>query len=138
MNVKKPLYSQIQEYIVQQIESGLWPPNYQIPPEREIADQFHVSRITAKNAMLGLVNEGYLYRHRGKGTFVATRNPAISASEMKAAPASPLLPAKKMIGFIMPWMESQYSSLLISGVEAELTRLSYHFLFKRKIGRAHV
>ncbi|MDF2671052.1 MAG: GntR family transcriptional regulator [Paenibacillus sp.] len=131
MNSSKPLYSQIQDYIVQQIENGYWPENHQIPPEREIADQFRVSRITAKNAMLGLVNEGVLYRHRGKGTFVAARNPDIQIREATAPYVTALQPRKKIIGFIMPWMEFHYSSLLISGVEAALGQLSYHFLFKR-------
>lgn len=131
MNDKQPLYVQIQEYVVKQIESGVWPPHHQIPTEREIAEQFQVSRITAKNAMLGLVNDGYLYRHRGKGTFVAERNQAPKPDvSTTAAPDSPKQ-SKRLIGFIMPWMESYYSSLLISGVESMLTELSYHFVFKR-------
>ncbi|MFB9276243.1 GntR family transcriptional regulator [Cohnella cellulosilytica] len=131
MNAKKPLYSQIQDYIIAQIERGLWPPHYQIPPEREIADQFQVSRITAKHAMLGLVNDGYLYRHRGKGTFVTDRNQSASLADTHQPPRLPLQQSARMIGFIMPWMESHYSSMLISGVESALTELSYHFVFKR-------
>lgn len=130
MNANKPLYSQIQEYIVKQIERGHWPEHHQIPPERELAEQFHVSRITVKNAMLGLVNEGVLYRHRGKGTFVAATGQNKSSKE-ESAPLFTAQPGKKMIGFIMPWMEFQYSSLLISGVEHALSQLSYHVLFKR-------
>ncbi|MCP3775773.1 GntR family transcriptional regulator [Paenibacillus sp. MZ04-78.2] len=135
MNTKIPLYSQIQDYILQQIEKGHWPAHHQIPPEREIAEQFQVSRITAKNAMMGLVNDGFLYRHRGKGTFVAARNHNKQAKETTAPLFTAMQPSKKMIGFIMPWMEFQYSSLLISGVEAALSQLSYHLLFKRIKGR---
>jgi len=131
MNAKKPLYSQIQDYIIAQIEKGLWPSHFQIPPEREIADQFQVSRITAKHAMLGLVNDGYLYRHRGKGTFVADRARSSGPAETPLPLHVPAQQKSKMIGFIMPWMESHYSSQLISGVESALTQLSYHFLFKR-------
>jgi DNA-binding LacI/PurR family transcriptional regulator len=115
-----------------QIDKGAWPAHYQIPPEREIADQFQVSRITAKHAMLGLVNDGYLYRHRGKGTFVTDRNDHSPQQETVTPIFAPKpQPNKKLIGFIMPWMESYYSSLLISGVEAALTQLSYHFVYKR-------
>lgn len=135
MSAKKPLYSQIQDYILQQIEKGNWPAHHQIPPEREMAEQFHVSRITAKNAMLGLVNDGYLYRHRGKGTFVAARNHGGHETETTASPFTVMKPSNKIIGFIMPWMEFHYSSLLISGVEAALSQLSYHLLFKRIQGR---
>ncbi|MFD0716016.1 GntR family transcriptional regulator [Paenibacillus sp. GCM10027626] len=138
MSAEKPLYSQIQDYIVQQIENGHWAPHQQIPPEREIATQFQVSRITAKNAMTGLVNSGYLYRHRGKGTFVAARDNGQPAPQLTAAASTSPLPVqqtKRMIGFILPWMEFNYSSHLISGIEAALTRLSYHFIFKRIANR---
>ena len=137
MNAKKPLYSQIQDYVIAQIEKGQWPPHYQIPPEREIAEQFQVSRITAKHAMLGLVNEGFLYRHRGKGTFVSDRSSSSAPAEQQQLQPAPLLArqSKRMIGFIMPWMESHYSSMLISGVESALSQLSYHFVFKRIANR---
>jgi len=131
MSPKKPLYSQIQDYVISRIENGLWPTHFQIPPEREIADQFQVSRITAKHAMLGLVNDGYLYRHRGKGTFVAARDRSPGSAATSLPAHAPIRQKAKMIGFIMPWMESHYSSELISGVESALTQLSYHFLFKR-------
>lgn len=131
MNTKKPLYSQIQDYVIAQIEKGQWPPHYQIPPEREIAEQFQVSRITAKHAMLGLVNDGFLYRHRGKGTFVSDRSPSSTPTEPQRTAPLLVQQNKRMIGFIMPWMESHYSSLLISGVESALSQLSYHFVFKR-------
>lgn len=144
MNTKKPLYSQIQDYIAQRIDDGIWPTNYQLPPEREIAEQFGVSRITAKNALLGLVNKGYLYRHRGKGTFVATREPAAAAYSHSSATRSMIgeepLPyrtgQRKLIGFILPWMEFNYCSQLISGMEAALSEQSYHLLFKRVSSRA--
>ncbi|XID91927.1 GntR family transcriptional regulator [Paenibacillaceae bacterium WGS1546] len=134
MDAKKPLYSQIQDYVIDRIEEGQWPPHYQIPPERELAGQFQVSRITAKHAMLKLVNEGWLYRHRGKGTFVADREreQAVRSSDTLASPdRAGNVSGRKIIGFIMPWMEAHYSSQLISGVEAALGQLDYHFLFKR-------
>ena len=83
----KPLYTKIREYILLQIHSGAWQEQTLIPSERELAEQFNVSRITAKSAVLGLVNEGYLYRHRGKGTFVGSR-PAQSAEVTASAESS--------------------------------------------------
>jgi GntR family transcriptional regulator of arabinose operon len=137
MNNKQPLYSQIQDYVIQQIEKGHWSDNYQIPPEREIAEQFHVSRITAKNAMVGLVNEGYLYRHRGKGTFVSPDSRKLTRNTNKATVTKEknLQEKKKIIGFILPWMEFQYSSLLTSGIESKLSQLSYNTVFKRIANR---
>ncbi len=42
-----------------------------IPPERQFVEVHGVSIGTVKKALLNLVNEGYLYRVQGKGTFVA-------------------------------------------------------------------
>ncbi|MCD9023070.1 GntR family transcriptional regulator [Cohnella silvisoli] len=125
---KIPLYNQIQKFILDQIQSGIWKPHDQLPPERMLADQFKVSRITAKNALVGLVAEGYLYRHRGRGTFVTDKKIALSP---QIAESPMLIQSAKKIGLIMPWMEFRYQSLLISGIEYELSRKGYHLIFKR-------
>jgi GntR family transcriptional regulator of arabinose operon len=128
MNRKIPLYNQIQKFILDQIQAGIWKPHDQLPPERILADQFKVSRITAKNAIVGLVAEGYLYRHRGKGTFVTDKKIALSS---KTTEHTVLIQSAPKIGMIMPWMEFRYQSLLISGIEYELSRRGYHLIFKR-------
>ncbi|MDF2922580.1 MAG: GntR family transcriptional regulator [Paenibacillaceae bacterium] len=124
MERKEPLYHQIQNYILEQIQSGVWQPNDQLPPERDLADQFKVSRITAKNAVLGLVGKGILYRHRGKGTFV-------SETGALQEELSPVITPHKTIGLLLPPMEFHYSSLLLTGVEETLGRNGHHLLFKR-------
>ena len=45
-------------------------PGDQIPTEKELADFYNVSTITARQAILNLVQEGLLRREQGKGTFV--------------------------------------------------------------------
>ena len=42
-----------------------------MPSEAELSARFSVSRGTAKQAIMELVNEGLLYRQQGKGTFVS-------------------------------------------------------------------
>lgn len=44
-----------------------------IPAERELAGQFNVSRMTLRQAIQELVDEGILERRVGSGTFVANR-----------------------------------------------------------------
>jgi len=48
-------------------------PDDALPPERDLAAEFGVSRITIRKAIEGLVNEGVLDTHHGSGTFVRTR-----------------------------------------------------------------
>ncbi|NPV70110.1 MAG: phosphonate metabolism transcriptional regulator PhnF [Firmicutes bacterium] len=66
-----PLYYQIKETIREAIAGGRFKPGDQLPPETDLTTQYGVSRMTVRQAVLELVNEGLLYRKRGKGTFVA-------------------------------------------------------------------
>lgn len=47
------------------------PPGTLLPPETELAEQFSVSRMTARHAFENLTREGLIDRRRGVGSFVA-------------------------------------------------------------------
>ncbi len=68
-----PLYQQLQRALRQAIESRQIGPDDALPSEREIADDLHVSRITVRKAIDGLVSEGLLVRRQGAGTYVCAR-----------------------------------------------------------------
>lgn len=68
-----PIYYQIQEHIKELIENGELKPGDALPAEREYAEKHKISRMTVRQAFTQLVNEGYLHRVQGKGTFVAKR-----------------------------------------------------------------
>ena len=68
----KPLYTQVSDYVMQKIESGQWPVGHMLPTEMELCAQFNISRPSVRTALLSLVNEGYLVRVKGRGTFVTT------------------------------------------------------------------
>jgi GntR family transcriptional regulator len=65
-----PIYHQLEEFIKSQIESGELQQDEAIPSERVYAEMFKISRMTIRQAMTNLVNDGYLYRQKGKGTYV--------------------------------------------------------------------
>lgn len=65
-----PKYVQIQNYILQKIESGEYAAGDKIPSETELARQFDVSRLTVNTAVKELANSGIVERVQGKGTFV--------------------------------------------------------------------
>lgn len=68
-----PLYYQLEAHIKDLIESGKLIPGDALPPEREYAEKYKISRMTVRQAFTHLVNDGFLYRLQGKGTFVAER-----------------------------------------------------------------
>jgi GntR family transcriptional regulator of arabinose operon len=68
----KPVHVQIRDVILDQIRSGVLRPGDRLPSEVEIADRFGVSRMTANKSILALVQDGWLVREKGRGTFVAS------------------------------------------------------------------
>lgn len=68
-----PVYIQIHNQIRHEIEQGKWPIGSRIPSERKLALDFHVSRMTLRQALQTLVDEGILERHVGAGTYVANQ-----------------------------------------------------------------
>lgn len=70
MSSRQPRYLQIKAYLMTRIRSGEFAPDHQIPPEEKLAQSFGVSRMTANKAIRDLVQEGYLVRQAGLGTFV--------------------------------------------------------------------
>ncbi len=66
----KPLYSIIYDHLRDEILRQHYAPGARLPTEVELAKDFGVSRITSKRAMEELERDGYIYRQRGRGSFV--------------------------------------------------------------------
>ncbi|MDC7288962.1 GntR family transcriptional regulator [Blautia schinkii] len=66
-----PLYFQLKELIMEEIKSGKYAVDSLIPTEKELSEQFDISRTTVRQAITELVQEGWLYRVKSKGTFIA-------------------------------------------------------------------
>ena len=69
-NSEIPIYLQLKSYIQDEIAKGNLNPGSRVASETEISEKFHISRITVRKAYGELVEEGYLVRKRGKGTFL--------------------------------------------------------------------
>ena len=66
-----PLYYQLKEIILSEITNGSLVPGDYLPTENELMARYQISRATVRQAMTELVNENYLSRQKGKGTFVS-------------------------------------------------------------------
>ncbi|WP_219838328.1 GntR family transcriptional regulator [Paenibacillus sp. R14(2021)] len=150
-----PLYMQIQDYFKERITTGQLKGNDKIPSEKELMEQFEVSRITVANALVRLAEEGWIYRIPGRGSFVkettgfAQRNkpdftPASAAEDHFQGRAMTLQPqndeaehstqlehaagriSRRMIGLIIPTLEDLFAVRLIAGVNEVLKEHGYH------------
>src|SRR5690625_2531519 len=70
-NKSTPLYEQLKDMIEHKINTNEYKPNEQIPSERELGEQYNVSRITVRQAIALAEKEGLVSRVQGVGTFVA-------------------------------------------------------------------
>lgn len=90
-----PMYEQVKEMLLEKIKSGEIPSGSKLPSERELSQQYNISRMTARSALTALVNEGWAFRQQGKGTFVA--NPKIERDLMKLMGFSQMLKEKGLV-----------------------------------------
>ncbi|AFQ45390.1 PLP-dependent aminotransferase family protein [Desulfosporosinus meridiei] len=79
---KQPLYLQIALLIADKIHKEILPAGTKLPPERELADLFSVSRTTAINAYRKLEQMGLVWTKVGSGTYVAQTLNVESSSEV--------------------------------------------------------
>ncbi len=77
-----PLYMQLVDTIRHDIESGKFKPSDRIPTEKELSEEYGVSRITVRNALDKLAEEKLLVRMRAKGTFVRSEKISRNVSGM--------------------------------------------------------
>ena len=65
-----PLYLQIENDIKEKISTGEYQAGQMLPSENKYCEMYQVSRVTVRNAITDLVDQGILIRRHGKGTFV--------------------------------------------------------------------
>jgi GntR family transcriptional repressor for pyruvate dehydrogenase complex len=64
------LYEQIVQQVEDSIHKGVLKPGDQLPPERELAQQFGVSRTAVREAVKALHEKGLVEAYPGRGTFI--------------------------------------------------------------------
>ncbi len=68
-----PLYCQLAEIIINEIESKGLKENDQLSTEKEYCEKYKLSRATVRQAINYLEKKGYVYKVQGSGTFVSAR-----------------------------------------------------------------
>ncbi len=80
MTRTRPLLSDVvRSELRRAVIEGEFPPGSKLPNEEQLRERFSVSRITLREAVRGLIEDGYVVRRQGSGTFV-TRGPTLRNS----------------------------------------------------------
>jgi GntR family transcriptional regulator len=66
-----PIYLQVAGVLRRNIETGKWRPGQNIQSLDRLAEEYGISRVTARQAITVLEEEGLIWRRQGKGTFVS-------------------------------------------------------------------
>ncbi|PUU87380.1 MAG: GntR family transcriptional regulator, partial [Halanaerobium sp.] len=81
-NSPLPLYYQLKESILNAVKNKEFEVGERLPSERELAEYHNISRMTVKKAVDILVDNGYLIRKQGSGTFVTDYQQSYSISPL--------------------------------------------------------
>lgn len=68
--VKRPIYQIIEQDLRLAILEGRLKQGDMIPSETELCNEYGVARMTVRQAINNLLIDGYIYKHKGRGTFV--------------------------------------------------------------------
>jgi GntR family transcriptional repressor for pyruvate dehydrogenase complex len=74
---KPPLSKEVEDKLREAINAGVYKPSDKLPAERELVDQFQVSRVTVRDALRNLRNLGLINVRRGvnAGAYVSEPSP---------------------------------------------------------------
>ena len=84
-----PLYFQLKTQLVELLKQGIFQAGDKLPTEAEFCELLDISRPTVRQAFSELINEGYITRHKAKGTFRKLKGTSFrswAASMRKCAP----------------------------------------------------
>lgn len=113
----EPKYIKIKKQLKQLILKGEYKVGSKIPSEAELKDKFNVSRHTIRQSISELVNDGYLKREQGSGTYVSNQY----QTETKEV-------SQKTIGVITTYLSDYIFPSIIRGIEDELSKRGYALL----------
>ena len=78
--IKQKLYQQVAESIATAIAKGRYAPGSRLPAERDLAEDFKVSRPTIREAMIALEIRGLVGAKKGSGIYVTATLPDLTST----------------------------------------------------------
>jgi DNA-binding GntR family transcriptional regulator len=67
---RRPLYLEVIDVLMRDIQEGRYPPGAKLPSEEQLAREMGISRVSLREALRVLAEDGVLFRRHGSGTYV--------------------------------------------------------------------
>ncbi len=129
---KTIMYEQIYSDLLNKIQRGIFAQGDKLPSEKELSEEYGVSRITSKRALDILAENQYITRSRGKGSFVTGNQGDILARNV--FPEEEAILKKPLIGVVFDTFGSDFGSGLLRSIELECRKKGYDMLFRCSYG----
>ena len=113
-NSPVPQYFQLQTWLIEQIDQGVFKPGDKIPTEDELSKLTGLARATIRQAIQNLVNMGHLLRKKRLGTFVVD----VQIAKDK----------KTIVGILIPDIRAGYAPVLARGAEDEAAKSKHSLI----------
>ena len=134
---KEPLYLKIYNDLLQGMQQGTYPAGSRLPSEKELSQQYEVSRITSKKALEMLSDRNLIARMPGKGSYVLGSGSEGGEEESGYGRAGKSVKTGKgsqLIGVVFDSFGSAFGCDLLSGIERECRRLKAYPVLKCTYG----
>lgn len=125
----RPIYERIYETLREEILQRKYNIGDRVPSEKELADEYNVSRITSKKALEMLAEVGLIVRKPGKGSFVAEEGEPTTEVLLSDDRAK-----HKLIGLVMTDFGNTFGTEMIYGMERTSADNDSFLVLRRSFG----
>ncbi|UKS30906.1 GntR family transcriptional regulator [Paenibacillus sp. HWE-109] len=125
----RPIYERIYETLREEILQRKYNIGDRVPSEKELADEYNVSRITSKKALEMLAEVGLIVRKPGRGSFVAEEGAAVPETDPADDRARHTL-----IGLVMTDFGNTFGTAMIYGMERASAEHESFLVLRRSFG----
>jgi len=135
--MSSPMYEHILSILREDIKNGKYRIGDRVPSEKELADEYGVSRITSKKALELLSAEGVIVRRPGRGSFVADpkeQAAVVPQGGVRAETGAAKAAGKPLIGLVITDFADSYGTGLIYGMEEASRRNDCYLVVRRTFG----
>jgi len=140
----KPRYEQMYLTLRDRLHSGEYTIGDKIPSEKELMEQFEVSRITSKKALDMLVQDGYIVRQPGRGSFVIHNGHRTDISEPAEAGKNeynsrPRTASDQIVlGLIMEDFSDSYGKEMLVEMERTAQKMGVYLMLRLSFSQTDI
>ncbi|HZH59261.1 MAG TPA: GntR family transcriptional regulator [Metabacillus sp.] len=132
--MKTPLYEQIYDYIIDQINKGFLNYGDRVPSEKDLSDKFKVSRITSKKALDLLAQNNIIERIRGKGSFVSKQIDERNSDSINTSKSNGN-EKRYTFAFIIPGFSDSFGTKMVKEIENACTAKNANLIIRQTHGK---